>query len=219
VGFTAVLAHRPSADDASALQAAHEVVGSTYGGSPRFEGVHVLASDLARHPDACPDMPTASMRGFLEADRFDLSPVSWHELAGHGITFFGSPLESLPIWSDDRVLRDLTIDNLDTYWRRRAESCAADPAGAASEVACEWVVPGVARLHHLLVTGEQTAKSLAARWGLGFYPEQWHRVLRESLWVRVGAFGAQYDDLAERGADVTAFAAYVVERGVSLRPG
>jgi hypothetical protein len=50
---------------------------------------------------------------------------------------------------------------------------------------------------------------------LGFYPERWHRVLRESLRVREGHGEPEYDDLAERAADVTAFAAYVVEQGVS----
>jgi Domain of unknown function (DUF4111) len=217
VDFTATLARRPSQDDVAALRAAHECVAARHGDSPTFEGLHVLASDLARHPDACPDAPTTSLRGFLDADRFDLSPVSWHELAGHGITVAGPPVELLEIWTDDDVLRDYTINNLDTYWRQQAEGCATDPAGAASAFACEWVVPGVARLHHLLVTGEQTAKSLAARWGLGFYPERWHRVLRESLCVREGAFEPQYDDLAERGADVTAFAAHVVEQGTAER--
>ena len=35
--------------------------------------------------------------------------------------------------------------------------------------------------------------------------------------MREGAFASQYDDPTERGADVTAFAAYVVEQGLALR--
>lgn len=218
VDFTATLAHRPSDDEVAALGAAHATVAATHGDAPRFEGAHVLASDLARPPDACPDMPAARMSGFEERSRFDLSPVAWHELARHGVTVIGPPLESLGIWTDDAVLRAYTIDNLDTYWRRQAADCAADPAGAASEFACEWVVPGVARLHHLLVTGEQTAKSRAARWGLGFYPERFHPVLRESLRLRERAFEPQYEDLSRRGTEVSAFASYVVDQGVGLRP-
>ncbi len=217
VDFTATLARRPTSDDVQALRAAHEAVAAGHRESPRFEGVHVLASDLARDPQECPDMPSMSLRGFLAADRFDLSPVGWHELARGGVTVAGPPVGTLGIWTDGEVLRTYTVDNLDTYWRQQAETGAADPVGAATDVACAWVVPGVARLHHLLVTGEQTAKSLAVRWGLGFYPERWHRVLREALWVREGAHEPQYDDLAERGADVTAFAGYVVEQGVALR--
>jgi hypothetical protein len=212
VDFTATLAHRPSYDEVASLRAGHETVAARHGDSPTLEGVHVLASDLARPPDECPDMPAVLMGGFEQRSRFDLSPVGWHELARHGITVTGPPLEDLDIWTDDAVLRAYTIDNLHTYWRGQADHCATRQESAATDFACEWVVPGVARLHHLLETGEQTAKSIAVRWGLGFYPERWHRVLREALRVREGIGVPEYGDLAERGADVAAFASYVVER-------
>jgi hypothetical protein len=215
VDFTATLSRRPSGEDVALLRSAHEAVAAAYGDSPMFDGVHVLGSDLARHPDACPDMPTVFLHEFIAAGRFDLSPVPWHELARHGVTVAGPPVGSLGFWTDDDVLRDYTIANLDSYWRRHAETCTADPERASVPFACEWVVPGVARLHHLLVTGQQTGKSLAVRWGLAYYPERFHRVLRESLAIREGAFRPQYDDPVERGRDIGAFAAYVVERGTT----
>lgn len=217
VDFTATLARVPGEDDVAALQAAHATVAATHGDAPVLDGAHVLASDLARAPDACPDRPTVFLHTFETAGRFSLSPVAWHELARHGVTVSGPAIETLGIWTDDEVLRTHTIDNLDTYWRRQVEHGTADPAVASSDFACEWVVPGVARLHHLLVTRAQTAKSLAVRWGLGFYPIRWHRVLREALHLREGAYGPQYDDAAERGRDVLAFASDVIAGGVSLR--
>jgi hypothetical protein len=213
VDFTATLSRRPDEEDTAALRTAHATVATTYGDSPYFDGAHLLADDLARPPAECPDVPAVLMQAFEVRDAYD--PVSRHELARHGVTVAGPPVETLDIWTDDAALREHTIDNLDTYWRRQAESCAADPDRAASDFACEWVVPGAARLHHLLVTGRQTSKSRAARWGLTFYPERFHRVLREALWVRERACAPQYHDLAERGADVTAFAAYVVGEGAA----
>ncbi len=215
VDFTATLSRRPDADDVAALRAAHAVVASTYADSPYLDGAHLLADDLARSPAECPDVPTVQMHDFAVRDSYD--PVSWHELAGHGVTVTGPPVGSLAIWTDHELLRTHTIDNLDTYWRGHAESCSADPERASAPFACEWVVPGVARLHHLLVTGEQTSKSRAAKWGLGYYPERFHRVLREALAIREGAFEPQYDDVLERGRDVGAFAAYVVAEGVVSR--
>lgn len=215
--FVVTLADRPGPPEVIALRRAHELVAERHGDAPYFDGPHVLASDLAAPPDLCPDVPAVLMHAFSEQGRNELHPATWHELAGHGITFSGPPLGSLEIWTDDAVLRAFTIDNLDTYWRGHAEACAAEPERASVPFACEWVVPGVARLHHLLVTGEQTAKSLAARWGLTYYPERFHRVLRESLAIREGAFEPQYDDVVERGRDVGAFAAYVVEQGVGSR--
>lgn len=219
IDFLATLARDPDPDDVAALRAAHEAVAARGDDSPSFDGVHVLASDLARHPDECPDRPTVFQHRFEAAGRFTLSPVPWHELAHHGVTVAGPPVESLAIWTDDAVLRDYTVDNLDTYWRRQAERCATDPDAASLPFSCEWVVPGVARLHHLLVTGAQTSKSQAAGWGLGHYPERFHRVLRESLAIREGAFEPQYDDVLGRGRDVAEFASYVVAQGVSLRSG
>jgi hypothetical protein len=211
VDFTATLSRRPDTADVEALRTAHATVAATYGDSPYFDGAHLLAEDLARPPAECPDAPAVLMHDF--AVRAADDPVSWHELARHGVTVAGTPVESLGIWTDDDVLRAHTVDNLDTYWRGHAERCAADPEAAFLPFACEWVVPGTARLHHLLVTGEQTAKSRAMRWGLGYYPEQFHRALRESLAIREGVFEPQYDDNLERGRDVAAFAAYVVEQG------
>lgn len=215
VDFTATLSRRPDHDDVTALRAAHAAVATTYGDHPCFDGVHLLADDLARPPAACPEVPGVLMHDFRVRDAYD--PVSWHELARHGVTVAGPPVESLGIWTDDEVLRAHTIDNLDTYWRGQVEGCAARPDLAATEEACEWVVPGIARLHHLLVTGDQTAKSRAVRWGLGYFPERWHRVLRESLTIREGGCEPQYADVSERGADLTAFAAYVVAEGTALR--
>jgi hypothetical protein len=211
VDFTATLARRPTEADVATLRAAHETVAARYGNAPYFDGSHLLAHDLTRSPAECPDAPAVQMHEFAVRDAYD--PVSWHELARHGVTVAGPPVESLGIWTDDALLRAYTIDNLDTYWRRHAEICTDEPQRASVPFACEWVVPGVARLHHLLVTGEQTSKSRAARWGLGYYPERFHRVLRESLAIREGAFEPQYDDLVERGRDIGAFAAYVVEEG------
>ena len=87
----------------------------------------------------------------------------------------------------------------------------ADVAGS-TEAAC-WCVLGVARLHHLLVTGGMTTKSAAGRWGLTYYPERFHRVLREALRVREGGDDEYPRDPAARGHDTGAFTAYVVESG------
>ena len=71
---------------------------------------------------------------------------------------------------------------------------------------------GVARLDHLLVTGELTTKSGAGRWGLTYYPDRFHRVLREALRIREGGRDEYPDDDQLRGQDTAAFTAYVVEQ-------
>lgn len=214
IDFVAVLTRRPSTADVASIQAAHEAV-RTDQPTVDFDGMHLLTADLRADPELCPDVPCVLHGWFEPAAPYDLSPVAWHELAHHGVTVHGAPVAD--IWTDDAALRDFTRGNLDTYWRDQAESLAKFPAEAASDASCEWVVLGVARLHHLLVTGAQTTKTRAGEWGLAFYDPSWHPVLREALRLRTGVGEPSYHDTAQRGRDTAAFAAYVVEAGTAGR--
>lgn len=202
VDFVAVV----STDDLDALAGAHEATHEAHPDVP-FDGIHLRAADLERDPDDCPDVPCVLHGWFEPAGRYDVSPVAWHELATRGIPVRG---ELPAVWTDHERLLDFTRDHLATQWAHQASALARFPAEASAE-ASTWCVLGVARLDHLLTTGEMTSKSAAGRWGLGHYDARWHRVVREALRVREGTGGPEYDDPADRGADVAAFTAYVVE--------
>ncbi|WP_203335709.1 aminoglycoside adenylyltransferase domain-containing protein [Nocardioides limicola] len=210
VDFVAVLSGRPSTDEQAALESAHAEVAARHP-EPAFDGMHLLVEDLRRHPDDCPDLPCVIHGWFDPAGREDVNPVAWHEVAEHGVAVRGPAATELGVWTDADALREFTRDNLDNYWRQSADALAKFPDEAAGETTCAWCVLGVARLDHLLVTGTMTTKSAAGRWGLTHYPGAHHRVLREALRIRAGDPGGEYDDPAERGADVTAFTRYVVD--------
>jgi len=210
VDFVAVLSRRPTMPDEDLLENAHGVTHTQHPDLP-FDGMHLLAEDLARDPDDCPDVPCVLHGYFEAAARYDLSPVAWHELAGHSIAVRG---ELPAVWTDQGRLLAFTRHSLDTDWRRTAEALAKFPAEAQTEQSCEWPVLGVARLHHLLVTGEMTAKGAAGRWGLGFYDERFHRVLHEALRIRNGNGVSEYADPAERARDTADFTSYVVESAI-----
>jgi len=175
--------------------------------------MHVLADDLTRPPADCPDVPCSLHGVFRAAARCDLDPVTWHELDRGGIRIRGVEVGELGVWADPAALREFTRENLDTYWRGNAEALAAEPVEGGRQDACCWCVLGVARLHHLLVTGDLTTKSGAGRWGLSYYPERFHRVLREALRIREGGRDEYAGHAAARGADVAAFVGHVVEAG------
>lgn len=220
VDFVATLDHRPSAAEVDALRRTHEAVATAHP-ALHFDGPHLLASDLAADPDACPDVPTILARLFQPEGTVHDAVVAWHELAWHGVHVAGPPIAGLGIRTSPERLRAFTVDNLDSYWRGSAEALAAMPAEGEPEEACAWCVLGVTRLHHLLVTGEMTTKSAAGRWGLTYYPERFHRVLREALRIREnirGDEGTEYpDDRHARGQDTAELTAYVVSRGTEGR--
>ncbi|WP_164519625.1 aminoglycoside adenylyltransferase domain-containing protein [Nocardioides ferulae] len=211
IDFVATLAHRPNDQEVEQLQALHARLAAT--SRIDFDGMHILASDLVSDPRDLAPVPVVLHHQFQIGHLDQL--VAWHELAWHGVTVSGPDVSTLDVWTDRQVLRNHTVDNLDTYWRDTAErlsgSSPEEPAETLDE-ACTWCVLGVARLHHLIVTGAMTTKSGAGRWALSHYDGRWHRVIREALRLREGG-QAEYDDPASRLRDTAAFTAYVVAAG------
>lgn len=217
VDFVATLAYRPGPAEVEALRGLHAQMASY--SSVRFDGPHLLAADLASDPRTVSPMPEAMFTGKLEVATSPSWMIVWHELARAGITVTGPELSTLAVWTDEEALRDYTVDNLDTYWRRNAEGLVratpADLPGDERErdyLLSHCVLASV-RLHHLLVTGEMTAKSRAGRWALTHYDERWHRVLSEGLRLRDGSSDSGYSNQADLLRDVRDLLAYVVETG------
>ncbi len=212
VDFVATLTHRPVADEIDALRAAHATVAATHP-EVHFDGPHVLVADLSVDPSSLPDVPTTLAGLFEPENAIHDGVVAWHELAWHGTTVHGPKIADLAVWTDPGRLLAFTAENLNSYWRANAEALTAMPAEGATEEACCWCVLGVARLHHLLVTGKMTTKSAAGRWGLTYYPDRFHRVLREALRIREGGAEEYADDRDGRGHATANFTAYVVRAG------
>lgn len=215
VDFVATMARRPGQAEIEALRGVHAQMTSY--SSVRFDGPHVLASDLAHDPRTVPPMPEVMFTRKLEVVASPSWMIVWHELARAGITVTGPELSTLTMWTDLEALRDYTADNLDTYWRRKAEGLSrATPADLPADererdyLLSHCVLASV-RLHHLLVTDQMTAKSRAGRWALTHYDERWHRVLVEGLRLRDGGGISAYSDQAELLGDVRDLLAHIVE--------
>jgi hypothetical protein len=219
VDFVAVLAARPGPAELAALAAAHAQARASCP-RPDFDGIHLLRGDLARSPDECPDLPYAYEGRFCPAGRFEVNPVTWHELARHGITVRGPRPAPGEVWTDDRALREFSRANLRTYWTERARELAARPQAAARPEVTAWCVLGVSRLHHLLAAGAMTSKSGAGRHALTAFGPRWHPVIHEALRARERpeAPSAYAADPARRARDTTEFTAMTVEAGLAL-PG
>ena len=80
VDFAAALSARPDEAALDALAVTHAEVYGAYP-HPHFDGFHLVLADLA-NPGRVPRR-SLHVRGKLPAGRFDVNPVSWHELARH----------------------------------------------------------------------------------------------------------------------------------------
>lgn len=218
VDAVVLLSRRAGAGDLAALEEAHRLTGQAHD-QPALEAVHLMADDLRRPPQDCPDVPAVHDHVFETASRFELNPVTWHQLAQHGITVRGVPHTDLGIWTDDAALRAFTRENLATFWAEQRDAVTAHPDEASAPWVSAFAVLGVARLHHLLATGAMTTKSGAGRYALEAFDDRWHPVIQDALAVRErGERPPPLGDGSDgrRGREVGAFVAMVVDDGPGL---
>lgn len=217
IDYVAVLSARPDEITVEAIKRIHAELAREFP-LPPFDGFHITRDDLTRSPYGCPDVPCTQAGYFHDLARLDVHPVTWHELSRHGVVVRGPELHEIEIWTDNKVLRQYTHDNLRSYWQQEAGALQQFPDEAAKTDIVAWFVLGVSRLHHLLATNALTSKSGAGRYGLDVFAARWHPVIREALAVReTGDTTGEYDaDPERRGRDTIAFARMAVQDGLSF---
>ena len=222
VDFVAVLAAPAEAAALAALGRVHACLNARWR-RPAFEGVYLTWDDLERDPAACGPMPYAYERRFVEAGRFELSPVTWATLARHGLRVRGPQPGSVGIRDDRAALEAWTRENLGSYWRpwlARARR-PASRAGLASlrPWATEWGVLGVTRLHYTLTAGEIVSKYGAGLYAMRRFPLRWHRIVVEALRIRRGDRGRSgYGTPLGRRREMLAYVGMVIEDALALPP-
>ncbi len=183
VDFVAVTSRRPDVPEVRVLERVHERLDETFP-RPAYDGFYVTWDDLAAPADRCPDVPCTWGGQWRDQGRFDVSPVTWHELAGHGVTVRGPQLDGVPIWTDQQALRASTHENLPTYGADRVAALAQFPTAAARGDIVSWHVLGIPRLHHLLATDRLTSKDGAGRHAVEAFGERWRPLVAEALAYR-----------------------------------
>lgn len=216
IDFVAVLTQRPEAV-ADLLREVHARVAETFPWPP-FDGFHLTWDDLARPSYDCPDVPCTQAGYFHEEGRLDVHPVTWHELAGHGVAVRGPEPGQVDIWTDQAELRRFTHDNLRSYWLEQAESLRRFPAEAGRSDIVAWCVLGVSRLHHLLARNTLTSKLGAGRYALDAFDERWRPIITEAMSIRaLGEPSGRYDgDPAQKAQDTIEFSEMVVQAGLAI---
>jgi hypothetical protein len=223
IDFVAVVDRRleQGSPELTALAEAHARTVASFP-RPYFDGAVFTWADLAAGPAGCPDVPCAQESRFTPAGRSGLNPVTFCELAWHGITVRGPQPAELDLWADQDALRAFTADNLRGYWRpwwqRNKRSRPLPLAIGLTAWFPVWAVLGVSRLHHLLATGALTSKCGAGRYAHEVFDPRWRRIVDESLSLRTdGAEGRRgYRDPLARRRDTLAFLDITIESALAL---
>lgn len=217
IDFVAVLSRPADETLTRMLEQVHADLQTTFP-VPSFDGMHLTYADLAADPALCPERPCTLGGHWEDWGRVDINPVTWHELARHGVHVRGPALGEVELWTDRQVLRHYTHDNLAGYWQDTAEGLAQFPAEAAKPEMVAWMVLGTSRLHHLLRTDELTSKSGAGVYALEEFGTRWRSLLTEALcWRERGVLSGAYDGReGMRASDTIEFSAMVVETGLAI---
>ncbi|KAK1184262.1 DUF4111 domain-containing protein [Streptomyces sp. NBS 14/10] len=189
---------------------------------PHFDGSVLTWSDLATGSDGCSDVPCAQESRFVPAGRFGINPVTFCELAWHGIAVRGPQPAEVDVWAEREALRAFTADNLRSYWRpwwqRKRQPRPLALAIGLSGWFPVWAVLGVSRLHYTLATGAMTSKCGAGQYAQKTFDPRWHRIVEESLALRTsGAQGRRhYRNPLARRRDTLAFLDAVIDSALAL---
>lgn len=178
VDFVAVLGRELTDDDFAALETLH----SELPHPPWFDGIYVAPRDLG-HQDI--DV-VAAVEGKVRRDQ-GTSPVTWYELANHGVVVRGAPIRELRVQVDVEWLRSWMCSNLKSYWEPYAQRCEEgwaelgdeDPLDAYPVV---WMVLGAPRLHFTLATNQVTTKTGSGRYAAQMFPAWSELVERVTRW-------------------------------------
>src|SRR3954454_11073377 len=216
VDYVAVLSHRPDTATTQALGRLHNHLSETFP-RPPLDGSHVTWADLARSSSACPDVP-CTLAGAFRIGRVDIHPVTWHQLARHGLTMRGPQLDRVRVHADEHELREYTARNLEEYWTPQIERLRHAPeADAAAAETVAWFVLGTSRLHHLLATHTLTSKTGAGHYAVAAFGQRWRPLVSEALAVRVTGELTGAMPPAELATEVVEFSSMVVETGLTIQ--
>jgi hypothetical protein len=217
VDFVAVTARRPDPATASVLRGVHDHVGQAFP-RPYFSGLYVTWDDLAH-----PSFGVTGLYGILEgawSDRHGPDPVTWHELAQHGVHVHGPSLDEVALHTDVHALRAYSHGNLTDYWQPRLRQLAQHLELACRPDVLQWFVLGIPRLHHAIATGLLTSKDGAGHYAIEVFGQRWLPLVGEALTYRArgepsGTWAGRDDDLAR---EVIAFCTLALKEGLSLDP-
>ncbi|MGW4848342.1 aminoglycoside adenylyltransferase domain-containing protein [Nocardia brasiliensis] len=186
IDFVAVTAAPPDRAAVAAFERVHARLRQRQP-RPFFDGSYLTWADLAAGPAAAAGQPT-SLEGKFRPRGTDQTPVTWHTLAGHGVTLRGPDITELDIWTDAAALAAWQNANLDDYWARGlaagARLASKHGLGLLTEFGTVWTVTGIARLHYTIVSGDITSKDGAGRHARQYFPDRWHRLIDEALRLR-----------------------------------
>jgi Domain of unknown function (DUF4111) len=186
VDFVAVTAGTLPDHALDSIQSVHETLHAE-SLRPEVSGIYITHDSLQSNPLELSYVPFILEGRFQRTGGFEANPAVWLTLRNYPRAMRGTAAPF--VWHDSTIVRRWTMDNLNSYWAELVSQLRPAPASKLATLRDDiltWCVPGVARLHYTIATGDITSKSNACRYALERFPERWHPVITEALALRAG---------------------------------
>jgi len=146
---------------------------------------------------------------------FDKNSVDAFELKQYGVSVKGQEIESLKYTVDFDILINKMRDNLNTYWLnwvnayRRFHSIKYIALLVSPKV-IEWGVLGVSRLYYTFKEKGITSKVGAGEYALKTVPQEWHKIINESMRLRKDNKKSYYNSIFDRRDDALGYIDFII---------
>ncbi|MDQ2758105.1 MAG: hypothetical protein M3Y71_16385 [Actinomycetota bacterium] len=177
--------------------------------------VYTTWRDLGRPPEAsglaAPGALGLTRRGGVTLTGPEYAPDAFtrHQLLDHGVAVIGPSVSAMQVAVTREALSAQCLRDIAQRWTPWWEHSALllSAAGRASlSASVTDAVLQVARLHHILLTGEVLSLSAVGQWALTVCEPEWSRLVEESLLVRQDpSHRSLYRNPLARRRDVLAF--------------
>jgi hypothetical protein len=209
IDFVAVTTDPLGPSERNALRRAHRRV-SAHRRRPFFDGAYVTWRDLRADPAFAELGAEVHEARWSDSTRGSRQPVSWHELAWHGVAVRGPDRSAIEVWTDSAALVDWTRGNMASYWRpwhaRASRMTSMLGIAALADWGPAWGVLGVARQRYTIATGRIISKHGAGLFARETFGSRWHRIIDECVRIRMqSAERSRYANPFERRREALEF--------------
>ncbi len=187
-----------------------------------LDGMYLLKDDVEslknKSEISCLRFNDGEFKGF---EKFDRNSIDAFQLIKHGITVKGQEIGKLDYTVDFDILISKMRDNLNTYWLNWLNDCRKFPSIRyigllVSLKLVEWGVLGVSRQYYTLREGDITSKVEAGKYALQNVPQQWHKIIKESMRLREDNKKPYYNSIFERRIDALGYIDYIIQESNRL---
>jgi hypothetical protein len=215
IDFIAVIKIKASEMDIDALKKIHNEMHRTHY-EATLDGMYLRMDDIESFCDSeipCLRFNDGVFRGF---EVFDLNSVDAFILKKYGITVKGQEVKDLKYSVDfDSLIRKMR-DNLNTYWLHWIKACRRFPSLRyirvfASLKMIEWGVLGVTRQYYTFNERDITSKVQAGEYALKNVTHRWHKIIKESMRIRMNNKKSYYHSVIKRRNDALDYMDYIIQ--------